>query len=58
MFRGLEDVLTTPIVPPQQDELGEYKFTLLNAFRKSVRNCSLTVSVIGKFFCRLRSTLA
>jgi len=57
MFRGLDDVLTTPIVPPQHEELGVYRLTWLKALRKSVRNCSLTFSVIGKFFCRLRSTL-
>ena len=53
---GSAEVLIKPMVPPQQAVAGVFRFTRLKAFRKSDLNCSLNLSLIEKFFCKLRST--
>src|SRR5882757_10292475 len=52
MFLAGSDVLIWPNVPglALQPLLGWYRFTLLKAFRKSVRNCTYVASVKWKFF--------
>src|ERR1700752_3901105 len=57
MFLAGCDVLMRPNVVEVVLKLvsGTPRFTLLNAFRKSVRNCTYAASVKWKFFIRLIS---
>src|SRR6266542_3676932 len=57
-MRGSSADVILPYVPAVSVLFGSLKLVWLSRLKNSPRNCSFTLSVIGKYFATAKSTLA